>query len=160
MALEVLHMDSAFALGAYDRVILQSWTAKVKKEDVVVGYEHGHKIAQRFAPEKIAAIAIADTKSGLPDEETRKLSAEMIQKMKDAHAASAIVLEGSGFWSSAARAAVTGIHLLARTPFPTKPFATVELASEWVGSYFQWPPDRIAALATAMHELRAKQKTA
>jgi hypothetical protein len=58
-----------------------------------------------------------------------------IQGVGDKVKASAYVILGGGFANAAVRAAVSGMLLYARPPFPTKAFATTRSAMAWLRSY-------------------------
>src|SRR5882672_9461767 len=98
------------------------------------------------------SLSVVDTSVALPDDATRKLSADLMQKISSQQMASATVLEGEGFKAGAARAAVAGMILLSRTSMPQKPFATIDAAVVWLGDMISLPAARRTALANATRE--------
>lgn len=81
-----------------------------------------------------------------PDAAFREKSAALMERYGPHLVATAQVIEGDGFKTSIIRAFATGLTLLSRQRVPSRSFATVDLAVEWlVGS---GTPDPIIADAT------------
>jgi hypothetical protein len=149
------YSDEGVWMGSAGNVVLAIWgpdpTVQRIKESAesqrIVLKEHGSLISFSLIPQ---------LSSRMP-----KLGADERAAIKDivnefgAHSkASANVVEGTGFWMSAARAILTGVALLGRSP--SKTFGAVAPAAEWLcETGYVSLAGGSAALAAAMEEARA-----
>ena len=69
---------------------------------------------------------------GLPDAETRATLVSESRRAAGHLAAVGVVLGGSGFWASAIRGFVTGVHVLLNAPFDFKIVGGLEELVEWL----------------------------
>lgn len=67
-----------------------------------------------------------------PDGKVRGATQKIIQRQQDRTAAMAYAVGGGGFGGAAARAAISGMLLFARPPYPTKVFSEVGMALNWL----------------------------
>lgn len=113
----------------------------------------------RDYPCGVSDVHVIGRQLGLPDAETRaRLLAESRQATSHL-AAVAVVVGGSGFWASAIRGLVTGMHVLLAGDFELKLFGDGEDMPEWLSRVHTHktgvdvPAD---ALRTALREARAR----
>jgi hypothetical protein len=77
-------------------------------------------------------LIVAEETAAAPDAEVRGPIAQVLRTAPLARCA--MVLEGYGFRAAALRAFATGVGLLARPPFPYRPFAHVGEAAKWLAA--------------------------
>ena len=75
-------------------------------------------------------VTIVEQGAPLPSTQARTVTAEILRTAPIR--LSAMVFEGQGFGAAAVRGVITGIGLLARTPYPHRTFATVTEAVSWI----------------------------
>src|SRR4051812_4571930 len=118
-----------FALAEWRNVLFQSWFCAPTMDGVRASCTASERLLARAGKGKAVAICVIGGKLELPDDATRKFSAEMMRKVDGQLLGSATVLEGEGFALSAARAAMAGLTLLARAATPQKVFQTTDEAT-------------------------------
>lgn len=91
---------------------------------------------RRESDRGIGFMLIKMTGAPVPQGMVRKRAVRMFQTLRQDLRAFAGISEGTGFWSSATRAAMMTITLFGRTPYPMKIFGTVETGSRWILDQF------------------------
>lgn len=81
-------------------------------------------------PQGISAIHIVLDGTPLPDADARVGLAELSQRYGPRYGSVLTVIEGDGFWRSAMRSFVTGLHWVGRRPFHAKICSTLEEAAQ------------------------------
>lgn len=77
-------------------------------------------------------LTVARHGLALPDDGARRRAAELVRHNATFVRRSASVIEGDGFWASAARSAVTAVFVFARQPYPSRVFGLVDEAAAWL----------------------------
>ena len=77
-----------------------------------------HIVAVRQRPAGCGILFDAGTSLSLPPSEVREYAAMMAAKFPDGICAHVTLLQGTGFFGAAIRSAITGIFMLARSPYP------------------------------------------
>jgi hypothetical protein len=79
------------------------------------------QLAAHEAHGKLAVVTVLKPKLNVwMDEATRDASAKLRRKLEPTYLSSAFFIDGSGFAAAAVRAALHGIHVMARADYPTK----------------------------------------
>jgi hypothetical protein len=117
------------AFGTWHHLVIVVW----KRETTVRALMSIGALVRALAKERgtqVGLLSIVEDGAPLPSAEARKVTAEQL------HGApinlSAMAFEGQGFRAAAVRGAITGIGLLARTPYPHRTFGTVKDAAVWI----------------------------
>ena len=87
----------------------------------------------------------------LPGADLRKRGAELQAEMTDSIRASAVVLDGAGFWVSAAISLVSTIQLVARPRNPSRIFRDMDVAAAWFSGHTGVPADELVAMTRRLH---------
>lgn len=92
-------------------------------------------LAQR--PTGIGIILVIDGVPNLPSSGLRAYAAKMAAQYSEGVLAHATVMTGEGFTMSALRSALTGIFIMARSPYPRAVVGDVEAAMEFMGKHLK-----------------------
>ena len=84
-------------------------------------------------PGKIAFFCVVEPTADAPEQAIRDASAAMISSHGKRLAATACVIEGSGFRAAITRTVLSGMALVARNAAPSRFFEHVSVASAWLG---------------------------
>jgi len=104
-------------------------------------------IAERFVqinegvilqhPEGISFVSWIQEGAPLPSSGARRIVSEVMGEYSESIACVAVIMEGSGFWASAMRSAVTGIGLLAKGDFIMRSHRSVAEMTVWFPNHHQ-----------------------
>jgi hypothetical protein len=86
----------------------------------------------RAYPRGLSDVHVIGRQLGLPDSLTRTRLLEESRQATSHLAAVAVVVGGSGFWASAIRGLVTGMHVLLAGKFELRLFAESEDLPDWL----------------------------
>ncbi len=104
--------------------------------------------------DKVCTLVVADGMPPLPSTEVRAESARLMKVRASTQVCSVTVIEGTGFFPAAARAALTAIQFLSGHVYPLHTSATVGHASRWVAQQAKRDNDWALALAGAIEAAR------
>lgn len=103
-------------------------------------------------------VSIGEPGTPLPGSEARLAASRLTKELGARVATASMILDGTGFWASAARSATTAIFMVAGNPYPIKVFPKTRSAVEFI-----WPsvqgvgrPDEVVQ---AIGELRATRRS-
>jgi hypothetical protein len=131
---ELILLDSdsdSYAFYTWQNIMIACWSKRATGPAI-------EKIARlREAmnvqhPEGVSVVYLIADQAGLPTAEARDGVRKLMQRYSKQRACLAIVVFGEGFWASAMRAAIAGVHLLARSTFPMRVCGRVEDVVEWL----------------------------
>ncbi len=88
---------------------------------------------------------------GIPAD-VRKRSEQLANEFSTATFGSAVVIEEGGMRAAILRSAITGISLASRKPSPTRSFATIAEACEWLANLAEEPVDLAALIHNATRQ--------
>ena len=117
------------AFGTWQHLVIVVW----KQQTTVQALRSVGALTFALAKDsghKIGLLSIVEDGAPLPTAEVRKVTADVLRGVPIK--LSAMVFEGHGFRAAAVRGVITGIGLLARTPYPHRTFAMVEDAAVWI----------------------------
>ena len=80
----------------------------------------------------MAALAVVEPAAPPPDAGARPVFAKAMRECGPVMRGGAYVVPAGGFAAATIRAAITGLSLLAREPYPIEVFAAPERASAWI----------------------------
>jgi hypothetical protein len=149
--INVGEMNDRYAWATAGRLFVTCLIAQPTVQSLEIISAAGQK--HRAIHKPVVAITLVPLRVPLPDDAARKFSAKLMKDGSHETAASAIVLEGDGFWASAARAAVAGMYLLSGSNMAQKPFASIDDAVGWIAPMLSVDP---SALVAGLKDLREK----
>jgi hypothetical protein len=128
--LEIASVASDHAFGVYGRILLVNWRTGVELPTVraLTTYRDGLVAKWGQLP---GAIHLAEEGLALPTPEARSAAESSAGDAKNAAAACALVIYGTGFGASAVRSLGTAIFAFRQGP-PTRIFSTVPDAISWL----------------------------
>ena len=148
--------SSSFAARSVGPVVFVVWRGVVTPEAVEGVGALLHRTAEQH-PDGIAFITIASFHAPIPSAAVRARIIEVYSELGSGLVAVAQVVEGEGFWASAALCFIAGLGLLHRHAHRNKVFGNVDEAADWVDSFaLQGAPPQDSlrrCIATRTHEL-------
>ena len=128
----VQHTSEGCIVGTLDDIMMVVWTGQPRMEQVLELRRVMDMLSCRF--ELGSSVHILRGRPELPDKRVRDEMARVTQEYADRTIASALVVDGDGFWASAMRGLATSLHFLgsSRRHFKLRVCATVEQAAGWL----------------------------
>jgi len=130
-AIGIVASDSDWVCARWRNVVFLVWRG-------VTTAERAH-IAARVLREMVAEheqgvgiVTVVEPNAPPPDGAVRPIFAKGMREHGSKIRACAYVVPQGGFGGAAVRAAITGLSLVAREPYPTRTFATPDAAAEWL----------------------------
>jgi hypothetical protein len=143
-------------IGTLDDIVLVVWTDQPRLEHVLELRKVLDLISYRYSVG--SSVHVLADRPELPEKRVRDEMARVTKDFADHSIASALVLNGDGFWASAMRGLATSLHFLGtkRDRFKLRVCATVEQAAAWLVPVHNERSRRAAnveEVASALHEL-------
>lgn len=153
---EVLGRRDQNVVLACGNLLVNLWQCAVTASDIRMAFEAARVLSERY-PNGICSLNVVKEGIRLPDAEARSESSRTMTESQKWLLANAIVLGGTGFIASAARATYAALQLAARSQFPQKVFGEIVPACQWLATTF--PLDRTSAdiIATIEQVLRESE---
>jgi hypothetical protein len=120
-----------FAFFAWKNVTIMVWEVPPNAASVTRLSRMGAERAREH-PGALSDVHVINGWPGLPSAEVRAALAEASREAVTHLAAVAVVLGGTGFWASALRGFITGLHVLVRGPFEVRLFGSIEDVAQWL----------------------------
>ena len=121
------------AAGAIGNVHLSIYRGELN-EEILHSIHRSHLALLDRAAEGTAVFALAEDGTPLPGRAVRRLASRLGVEVQDRVRCSAQVLPGSGFWTSAARSALTAMLTLQTSAYPVRVFGDTRRACGWLVS--------------------------
>lgn len=152
-------MSDGCVIATLDDLVLVLWADKPRLEQVLELRKVIELIEYRYNGG--SSIHVLVNRPELPDKHVRAEMARVTQDYADHSIASALVLQGDGFWASAMRGLATSLHFFGtkRDRFKFRVCATVERAASWLAPLHNERsrrPVRVEDVTAALHELSAR----
>jgi hypothetical protein len=128
----VQHMSEGCIVGTLDDIVLVVWTQQPRLEQVLELRRVMDLLVYRY--EGGSSIHVLQNGLELPEKRVRDEMDRVTADYADRTIASALVLNGDGFWASAMRGLATGVHFFGtrRRHFKLRVCATIEQAATWL----------------------------
>ncbi|MBL4685221.1 MAG: hypothetical protein JKY37_11570, partial [Nannocystaceae bacterium] len=123
-----IDLVTAMATGP---VVVAIWRGEVTPDAVEEVGRLLHRTAQAH-PDGIAFVTMAEYRAPIPSAAIRARIVEIYSELGDTLHGVAQVVEGTGFWASAAFCFMAGVGLLHRHVHEMKVFNKIEDACDWV----------------------------
>jgi hypothetical protein len=121
----------AFMFGSWRNVFIGIWESQATMAAVDRMVKATDAMSE-LHPTGRSTIHIVVHGAGLPSAEVRTHFVDVLKKNADQIACVAVVVGGTGFWTSALRSFVTGLRWLAPRTFHFRMFTTIEELSRWL----------------------------
>lgn len=121
----------SFAAEAVGPLVFVVWRGTVTAEATEQVAALLHRTAMQY-PEGIGFVTIAQFRAPIPSASIRARIVEVYRELGSTLKGVAQVVEGSGFWASAALGFIAGIGLLHRHGHAMKVFGRPDDASQWI----------------------------
>ena len=139
-------------IAEWEDVCLFMWMNGVTLEGLAAARESHLAVAERYG--KACSITYARTGSPLPAPGARQEAARLMREVASTQAYSIVVLEGNGFWASAARGAITAIQVLSMNIYPLRVSSSIpagtQLLAERTGRSHAWAGELQAAVLNVL----------
>jgi hypothetical protein len=128
----VQHESDGCVIGTIDDIVLVVWAKQPRLEQALSLRRVMDGLALKF--ERGSSVHVLYNRPELPEKRVRDEMARITHDLADRTIASALVLNGEGFWASAMRGLATSLHFLGskRTRFKFRVCATAAQAAEWL----------------------------
>ena len=113
----------------------------------------------KACPQGLVFVLIVRENTPMPGQEVRSQIVGTIKDQSSEVQGWAVVIEGSGFFSSMARSVMAGMIALGRRPFPTKTVGEVDQAVPWLVDHATGPkgkPYSADDIQEALNEVRVR----
>ncbi len=127
---EIFYSDAGCALGRYEHVQICVWRKAPTVHALEVVQRTGEALSAAN-PGGIGIMGVAEEGMPIMGSEERRMSIKMLSETAAHVAFYGCVIEGDGFWASAARSTMTAICLVARPSYPFRIFRYPGDASTW-----------------------------
>lgn len=144
--IDVFLANPRLSAGTYRNVHIMYLQGEMFLPELRQAFAAQRSLVEEYGDNTGSLTVIAPT-TPLPSTDNRRASAEMLQKIGANLRCSAMVLQGTGFWASAIRGAVTAIFATARQPCEVRVFDEPEPASAWVSPILGQPVEELSAAA-------------
>jgi hypothetical protein len=141
----VLRTD-ALTVGTFENVYIMRIQGCIQMDDLMASHQ-AHLDLIASGHRSTAVLAIARANVPIPDADVRDASSRLMRELSPHLLAGATVIDGGGFWASAVRSFLTAVYFVARQPCPTKAFASVPEAADWLGPRAQQIPSQLVGAA-------------
>lgn len=152
-SLDVLQVLPSIAIGAFANVHLCDYRGELTLEALEAANQHHRNLMTRFP--RTFVLGQARPNLPLPVSQVRQRAAVLIEENRTHVEGSALVVDGTGFWASAARSVMTASFAIARQPYPSKCFATGVEAGTWLATLPAGHGLGPAQVASALAQLSA-----
>lgn len=128
---QLLHaVPGTCAFRRSGNVVAHVWRGQMT-DDIARRFVEVNEVVLRAHPEGVSFVSWIQEGAALPTPGARKITSEIMARYSSVIACIAVVMEGSGFWASAMRSAITGIGLLAKGEFIMRSHRTIGEVGMW-----------------------------
>jgi hypothetical protein len=124
------YADADVVVGRLRNVLLLNWRGRANLARAQKVAVHLNETAAEH--ESMGLVTILEASAPAPDPDVRPYFADGLRKLGGRMRGLAYVVTAGGFGGAATRAAISGLCLLARAPYPTRVFAAPHDASAWL----------------------------
>lgn len=121
-------------IAEWSNVLLTTWRRTVTSEGLEVSRVASHDVYSRN-PGGVVVFNIVDHAVPIPPTSVRTKASDVLRETGGHVLCTVTVIEGEGFWASAARAAVATITLFSRAPHPHRVFGSVGAGATWAAEH-------------------------
>ena len=122
---------NTFVFGCWKNVLIAIWKSQATAPNVE-RFKRAIELMTERTPGYRSNVHVIVEGAALPTAEARAALVALMNRGRDALASVVIVVDGTGFWSSALRSAMTGLRTLAPNSFGFHVAATVDDVVDWL----------------------------
>ncbi|MBX7081445.1 MAG: hypothetical protein K1X88_19750 [Nannocystaceae bacterium] len=145
--------DRHHTIAQWRNVLFTVWRQEITVAALEASRVASHDLARSHAG---GLLVFNVVREGLPipGGEVRRKASSVLGETSGHVRCTATVIEGEGFWTSAARAIVASITLLSRAAHPHRVFATIDEAATWAMKHVVGEPaaSELASVAASLRE--------
>lgn len=154
-ALRVEHFSDGCLLASLDDIMIAVWSGKPKPEHLSALRHSVESVGRAYG--RGSSVHMLLNRPELPEKRVRDGMTQITRDYADRTIASALVLNGDGFWASAIRGLATSLHYLGseRGRFKLRVCATLEEAAAWLAPVHSAGSRRVMEVAELQRALIA-----
>ncbi len=138
ISLEPVHEDEQVSVRCSRSLLVMVWRRTPTAHGITSCVRAIEEMFER-RPGRVVLCAIAAAGVAVPDEGARRALQRAIRQFEPHLAGAVNLIAATGFQAAAMRAALTGIALVVRSPYPTAFVGTAREAAAFVASH--WPAE-------------------
>lgn len=127
----LLDLPASFRMGLLGNIVACAWRGPITVEAVEQIGQVARSLQERAGPVRHTYLHLMSERVQLPDASVRNEIALLLPELVDHVSLIVVVLEGSGFWSSAIRGFLTGVRVLAPRTFDIRVESSIENVLTW-----------------------------
>jgi hypothetical protein len=142
---EIVASDSEWSCGRRRNLVVLVWRGETTADRARKATEVLREMAEQRAG-GIGIAVVVEPKAPPPEADVRPLFTAAMRECGPRIRGVAYVVPAGGFRGAAVRAAITGLSLVAREPYPTHVFAESERAAAWIAERLgeDWTTSRVS----------------
>lgn len=132
----IIEADAGWALATRGRLVVTVWRNDVTRGRVDAVDRTIRALLPQCGDAGYGSITVVEPGISMRmSEDARTASTALQKRHATAMKCSAYLVEGTGFLPAAVRTLTAGMHLLTRSPYPIRVFATLGELAPWVGPH-------------------------
>jgi hypothetical protein len=128
---EILSRGANLTIATWRHLYVIGWRGAVTLDAVKLADELLTRFCARVSG-PVAVMIVIEPHTPPPDRHARNATIAVLRRLAPRILCLPVVCEGQGFLAGAQRAAIAGMNLILRYPYPHKTFAGVDEATEWL----------------------------
>ena len=137
---------ASMTIGTFGNVYIMRVHGEITMPDLLAAHREHLALIGQGNP-STCVLTVAQYNSPIPNAEVREASGRLMRELTPHLLAGATVIEGGGFWASAVRSFLTAVYFVAKQPCPTKAFARIDEAAQWLGPRVGQIPSQLTGAA-------------
>jgi hypothetical protein len=152
-ATKIVEASDGWALATRGRLVITVWRNEVTLDRVTSVDRTIRALLPRCAGAGYGSITVIEPGISMRmNDDARTASTDLQKRYAAQMKCSGYLVEGTGFLTAAVRTMTAGMHLLTRSPYPIKTFATMPDLASWVGPHVDLDHTEVARVVYAVRE--------
>ena len=127
----LIDLPAHFRMGLLSNVVACGWRGPIDDTAVAQLGHVANNMKERAGPVRHSYLHLMTERVQLPNARARNEIAKLLPGLTEHVGVVVVVLEGSGFWSSALRGFLTGVRVLAPRTFDLRAESSIENVLSW-----------------------------
>ena len=153
--MEIRSTDRHHVCATWHNLLVIVWWGEIELDTVVATVGVSEQVF-RSTGHKVVSLVVIEEGVPIPDSPIRRAVSSTMDNNSEFAERSANVIAGEGFWAAAARAVLTGIITVTRSPTPRKTFKHAQEALAWLAPSIGAPRLDVDDLHAMVRGLRDK----
>lgn len=146
----VVHRNPRMTSAHWNAVHIMIVHDAVTVDDLEQAVRTHHALGQEY-PSATASFVYVKAGTALIDGPARRAAGRLFHELHPSIRAGATVIDGHGFWASAARSAMTAVLFVAMQSYPYRVFGRTDQAASWLLKTADMPQDASALVQAVEH---------